>query len=66
MILKIPKKQRFTLSSDSIFFEIHSQGYVLRVKASIFVNETSVLAFAQLSIFHFRTRLGQIVGKNTR
>ena len=66
VILKILKKQRFTFSSDSIFFEIHSQGYVLRVKASIFFNETSILAFVQLAIFHFRTSLGQIVGKNTR
>ena len=28
MILKVTKKQRFTPSSDSIYFEIHSLGKV--------------------------------------
>ena len=42
--LKIAKKQNFTLS-DSMFFEIY-----LWVKAWIFLNETSMLIFAELAI----------------
>ena len=37
MILKVTKKQSFTFYSDSIFF---------------FLNETLMLVFAELAIFH--------------
>ena len=38
MILKVTKKQDFTISSDSIFFEIYSYG-----QAVDFLNETLIL-----------------------
>ena len=44
MILKVTKKQRFTLSSDSIFFAIYSYGYILGLKREFF-NENSILGF---------------------
>ena len=46
--LKVAKKQNFTFSSDSMFFEIS-----LWFKAWIFLNETSILVFAELAIFIF-------------
>ena len=39
MILKVTKKQSFTFYSDSIFF-------------FFFLNETLMLVFAELAIFH--------------
>ena len=48
MILKVTKKQSYTLSSDSFFF----LKYRLRVEAFIFLNETSILVFAELAIFN--------------
>ena len=47
IILKVIKKQSFTLSSESIFFI-----YILRVNAWIFLNETLMLDFAKLEIFY--------------
>ena len=47
MILKEKKKQSYTLSSDSFFLK-----YRLRVEALIFLNETSILVFAELAIFN--------------
>ena len=44
MILKVTKKQRFTLSSDSIFFAIYSYRYILGLKREFF-NENSILGF---------------------
>ena len=51
MILKVTKKQSFTLS---IFSQIvHFLKYIIfKVKAWIFLNETSVLVFAELAISH--------------
>ena len=47
MKLKVTKKQRFTLSSDSVLFKnIFS---VLR--CGYFLNETSILVFEELAIF---------------
>ena len=45
MILKVTKKQSFTLSSDSIFSEVYIE---LRTR---FFNITSILVFAELA-FH--------------
>ena len=47
MILKVIKKQSLTLSSDRIFFI-----YILGLRYGFFLNETSVLDFAELAIFH--------------
>ena len=47
MLLRVTKKQSFTLSSGSTYFQ-----YILKVKTRIFLNETSVLVFAELAIFH--------------
>ena len=41
-------KQRFALSSGSLFFEMYSLG-----KAWVFLNETSILVFVKLAVFHF-------------
>ena len=41
-------KQRFALSSGSLFFEMCSLD-----KAWVFLNETSILVFVKLAIFHF-------------
>ena len=58
MILKVTEKQSFTILK-----------YILRVKAWIFfLNETSVLVFAELAIFHsieIKTCLGKHVRKIT-
>ena len=48
MTLKVTKKESFTLSSDSTFFETYSQGQGV----DFLLNETSLLAFAELGIFH--------------
>ena len=64
IMLKVTQKQSFALFSGSVFFEIYSSD-----KAWAFSNETSILVFAKLAIFHFikvRTRLGKIVRKITR
>ena len=54
MISKVTQKQSFTLSSDGIFFEI----YIFRVNVWIFfLNETSILVFAELAIFHSINKL---------
>ena len=41
-------KNSFTLSSESIFFEIYSLGWGV----DVIFNETSILVFAELAIFH--------------
>ena len=41
-------KQRSALSSGSLFFEMYSLG-----KAWVFLNETSILVFVKLAVFHF-------------
>ena len=48
MMLKVTEKQSFTPSSGSVFFEIYYQD-----KAWGFLNETSILVFVNLAIFHF-------------
>ena len=46
-VIKIDQK-KVLHSLQSVYFFI----YVLRVKAWIFLNETSILDFAELEIFH--------------
>ena len=46
-VIKIDQKKALH-SLQSVYFFI----YVLRVKAWIFLNETSILDFAELEIFH--------------
>ena len=48
MILKVTKKQTFTLFSQYHFSNL----LILRVIAWVFFNETSILVFAELTIFH--------------
>ena len=50
MILNVTKKTNFTLSSDSIFFEI--EGLERGFFFFFFLNEASILVFAELPIFH--------------
>ena len=47
MILKVTKKQRFTLSSDSVLF----LNIFLGLRRGFF-HETSILVFAELAIFN--------------
>ena len=46
--IKSDKKQSLTLSSDSLIFE----NIFLRFRCGFFLNETSILVFAELAIFH--------------
>ena len=48
MILKVTKKQTFT-PSDGIIFQIY---LFLRLYVGFFLNEISILVFAELTIFH--------------
>ena len=50
MILKVTKKQSFTLSSDKMFFF----KYILGLRHGFILNETSILAFAELAVFLFK------------
>ena len=69
MILKITKDKALHSLQPVYFSE-----YILRVKAwnfffFFFLNETSILVFVELAIFHhiyIRTSFGKIVGKITR
>ena len=56
MILKKTKKQSFTLFRQYIFWNIF-----LGLRRRFFLNETSILAFAELAIFH--SYLNKSVGK---
>ena len=47
MKLKVTKKQRFTLSSDSVLFK----NIFLVLRCGYFLNETSILVFEELAIF---------------
>ena len=47
IILKVTKKQRFALSSDSVLF----LNIFLGLRCGFF-NETSILVFAELAIFN--------------
>ena len=47
MKLKVTKKQRFTLSSDSVLFKI----IFLVLRCGYFLNETWILVFEELAIF---------------
>ena len=67
MILKVTKNKALHSLQPVYFSE-----YILRVKAwnfFFFLNETSILVFVELAIFHhiyIRTSFGKIVGKITR
>ena len=50
MILKVAKKQSFPLSLDKMFFS----NIFLGLRHGFFLNETSILAFAELAIFLFK------------
>ena len=47
MILKVTQEQSFAFYSGSIFFEIF-----LGPRRGFFLNETSILFFTKLAIFH--------------
>ena len=49
MILKVAKKAKAQHSLQRAYFLKH----IFRVKAWIFLNETSIFVFAELAIFHF-------------
>ena len=60
---KSDTKQSLVLTSNSIFLK-----HIFKVKAWIFFNETSILVFAELAVFHFihiRKSLGKTVRKIT-
>ena len=48
MTLQVTKKNKALQSFQTVYFLKH----ILRVKAWIFLNETSIFVFAELAIFH--------------
>ena len=65
MISKVTKKQNFVHTIWTVYF----WKYILRVNERIifFLNETSILVFAELANFHsiyMRRNLGKLLGKS--
>ena len=52
--IKMSKKKLYTLFRSECIFTVYFLKYILRVKVRIyfFLNEISILVFAELAIFH--------------